>query len=60
VYEGEYKNGRRNGRGNYSYARKGGRYNGEWSDNKKNGIGTMEYPDQSKYTGMDTTRHAIT
>lgn len=54
--DGDYKAGKRNGEGKYSYAKKGGVYEGSWQNGKRNGTGTMTYPDKSKYTGASTTR----
>jgi hypothetical protein len=39
-YSGQWKNGKREGRGSYRWA-SGSRYTGEWMDNQKHGSGTM-------------------
>ncbi|UQZ89024.1 hypothetical protein C4J81_07355 [Deltaproteobacteria bacterium Smac51] len=39
VYEGEFKNGYRHGRGVYHWRESGNKYEGEWRDHKKNGRG---------------------
>ncbi len=38
-YEGEWKDGKRDGRGTY-YSANGDRYEGQWKDNKQHGRGT--------------------
>ena len=38
-YDGEYKDGKRNGKGTYTFA-DGDKYDGEWKDDKGNGLGT--------------------
>lgn len=37
-YQGSYKNGRRNGFGNYYYFKTGDTYRGNYNDDKKNGV----------------------
>jgi hypothetical protein len=50
VYEGEYRNGVRHGRGVYRFA-SGAVYDGEYVNGKKHGQGTFIYSDGSKYSG---------
>ncbi|MBN2039416.1 MAG: hypothetical protein JW864_05205, partial [Spirochaetes bacterium] len=53
AYTGEFKNGKRHGKGKMTWASgsmKGETYEGEWSDNEINGTGTYTYSDGSKYT----------
>lgn len=45
-----YANGRRHGRGKYTFAN-GAFYEGEYADNVKQGQGVMEYPDKGRYEG---------
>lgn len=49
-YEGDLKNGMRNGKGIYIYA-SGASYNGEWLNNESDGIGTYTGKDGSKIIG---------
>lgn len=50
VYEGEWVNGRRNGRGRSVWP-DGFRYDGQWKDNEITGYGVMDYPDKRHYEG---------
>ncbi|KNC48583.1 testis-specific A2 protein [Thecamonas trahens ATCC 50062] len=50
VYEGEYYEGERHGRGQYTYAN-GARYEGEYVKGRKHGEGTFFYPDGAVYVG---------
>ena len=50
TYEGDYKNGIREGKGRYTFVA-GGWYKGDWANGLKHGEGTFRYPDKSKYTG---------
>ena len=43
VYEGEYRDGKRHGRGTYTWF-DGVRYEGEWRDGQPNGRGTATFP----------------
>jgi radial spoke head protein 1 len=43
IYEGDFLDGIRDGRGKYFYAANGDKYNGEWRQNYKHGIGKMVY-----------------
>ncbi|EAR99464.1 protein kinase (macronuclear) [Tetrahymena thermophila SB210] len=45
-YEGEVRNGVRDGKGKYYY-NNGGYYEGSWKDGKMNGQGTLYFPDGS-------------
>jgi len=49
-YEGEWKDGIKNGKGTY-YFKSGDRYEGEWKDGIKNGKGTYYYNDGNRYEG---------
>jgi hypothetical protein len=49
-YAGEYKDGKRNGFGTYTYAN-GGKYVGEFKNNKFNGQGTWTHSSGDKYVG---------
>ena len=49
-YEGEYKDGKRNGQGTFTYP-DGTRYVGEYKDGMRSGLGTQTYPDGGKYEG---------
>ena len=49
-YDGELKEGVRNGYGVYQYAR-GRRYVGFWSENKREGRGVFYYPGGANYSG---------
>ena len=60
VYEGQYKNGMRHGKGQYIFNdQNGAKYVGDYKDNRKNGFGTFFYPDGSRYEGFwkDDKRH---
>ena len=50
-----------NGVGTYVFVKSGARYEGMWEENRKNGEGTMTYPDGSVYTGswVDNQRHGM-
>ena len=49
-YVGEYKDGKRNGQGTYTFP-DGRKFVGEWKDGKINGQGTMTTLDGTKYEG---------
>ena len=50
TYVGEFKDGKKHGRGNFSSKDNKYNYDGGWKDDKKNGVGTLfDYGD--KYTG---------
>ena len=50
IYEGEYKNGKREGKGVYHY-KTGEVYDGEWVDGIREGKGTFIWEDGSKWEG---------
>jgi radial spoke head protein 1 len=50
IYEGEFKNGLRDGFGKYSYGN-GDKYEGEYRENEKHGIGKMTYNEKGTYHG---------
>jgi len=51
VYEGDYTDGIREGRGIYRYSANGDKYDGEWRQNCKHGIGKMNYNGKGEYQG---------
>jgi len=51
IYDGEYENGKRHGKGVYKFKKSKARYDGAYADNKKHGEGTFYYPDGSIYKG---------
>ena len=50
VYEGEWFNNKKDGKGKMTY-KGGGYYDGEWRRDKKNGNGIMKYNDGTSYEG---------
>lgn len=50
VYEGETRNGKRHGKGKYTWS-DGSFYDGDWKDGKKDGNGKQSHPDGSCYDG---------
>lgn len=50
-YEGEFLDGKFEGKGKYYFADSGKVYEGEFRDNSMNGVGVMVWPDQSRYEG---------
>ena len=50
VYEGEILNGKRHGKGKYTWS-DGSFYEGEWKDDRKDGNGKQSHPDGSCYDG---------
>merc|ERR1712139_593686 len=48
MYEGYYVDGKRHGRGKYTYASDMSVYEGEFVNNLKHGIGRMEYREKGK------------
>ncbi|HEY6599017.1 MAG TPA: hypothetical protein VIZ30_06885, partial [Pseudomonadales bacterium] len=50
VYDGEFQNGKRNGRGTFTWA-DGNRYVGEYRDDEMQGKGTYYWPDGRTYEG---------
>ena len=51
IYEGDFLDGIREGRGKYFYANNGDKYDGEWRQNLKHGIGKMTYAKKGEYHG---------
>ena len=49
-YDGEWKDGKRHGRGTHEYTN-GNIYVGEWKDGKRNGHGAFTWTDGAKYVG---------
>ena len=52
VYEGDFLDGIREGRGIYRYGGNGDKYDGEWKQNCKHGIGKMAYNGKGEYQGF--------
>ena len=50
VYEGEYRDGKRHGRGTLTFA-SGARYEGEYRDGNRHGHGTYTFADGDSYEG---------
>ena len=50
VYEGETRNGKRHGKGKYTWS-DGSFYDGEWKDDRKDGNGKQSHPDGTCYDG---------
>ena len=51
IYEGDFLDGIREGRGKYSYGSNQDKYDGEWKQNLKHGIGKMIYNGKGEYNG---------
>lgn len=51
IYSGDYQNGKRTGKGTYSYP-SGLRYEGDFINGLFDGYGTLTYSDGSKYVGV--------
>ena len=51
IYEGDFLDGIREGRGKYFYSSNGDKYDGEWRQNFKHGIGKMLYNGKGEYNG---------
>mmetsp|Transcript_10546 Transcript_10546/g.7881 ORF Transcript_10546/g.7881 Transcript_10546/m.7881 type:complete len:145 (+) Transcript_10546:34-468(+) len=51
IYEGDFVDGIREGRGKYFYSSNGDKYDGEWKQNMKHGIGKMTYAKKGEYYG---------
>jgi hypothetical protein len=51
TYDGDFKDGVREGYGVYTYGETGNKYEGEWRQNKKNGIGKMTFGTEGEYYG---------
>lgn len=51
IFEGDFLDGTREGRGTYRYHKSGNKYQGDWSQNGKHGIGKMTYNGVGEYHG---------
>ena len=51
-YEGQWKDGQKEGRGVQTYEKNGCRYDGEWKGGKKQGQGTWSFPDGASWKGV--------
>mmetsp|Transcript_21327 Transcript_21327/g.24786 ORF Transcript_21327/g.24786 Transcript_21327/m.24786 type:complete len:238 (+) Transcript_21327:40-753(+) len=51
IYEGDFFDGRRKGKGKYFY-KNGDVYDGDWVDNMKHGFGKLTYKDKGEYYGF--------
>ena len=51
IYEGDFAQGIREGRGKYLFATNGDKYEGEFRNNLKHGIGKMVYNGKGEYNG---------
>ena len=51
IYDGEYVEGIRNGKGIYRYGQSKHMYEGGWEDNMRSGIGKMQYFGVGDYQG---------
>lgn len=51
-YEGEFRNGKANGKGTFESLATGHRYEGQWRDGQMHGYGKYTYPDQTVYEGQ--------
>ena len=49
-YEGEYKNGKFDGKGSFTFS-DGRRYEGQFKNGEKHGKGSFTFPDGRKYVG---------
>jgi hypothetical protein len=58
IYQGEWKDNNKHGKGTYYWAN-GGRYEGEWKDDKMHGKGTNYYASGDRYEGewKDNNKH---
>lgn len=45
------EHGKRSGQGKYTWGAQGAVYEGEYVDNRRQGLGTMAFPDKSRYEG---------
>ena len=50
-YDGDFKNGIREGEGTMTYGETGNKYEGEWKNNMKDGIGKMTFGTKMKLVG---------
>ena len=53
-YDGDFKNGIREGEGTMTYGETGNKYEGQWKNNLKDGIGKMTFGTEGEYTGHFT------
>ena len=53
-YDGDFKNGIREGEGTMTYGETGNKYEGQWKNNLKDGIGKMTFGTDAEYTGHFT------
>ena len=53
-YNGDFKNGIREGEGTMVYGESGNKYEGQWKNNLKDGIGKMTFGTDAEYTGHFT------
>ena len=51
TYEGDFKNGVREGEGTMTYGESGNKYEGQWKNNYKDGIGKMTFGTEAEYYG---------
>lgn len=51
MYCGEYRGNQRHGQGTYYFASSGMLFTGQWSNNVRDGVGRMVYPDGGRYFG---------
>ena len=51
VYEGDFLDGTREGRGKYLYKSNGDKYEGDWKSNCKHGLGRLIYAGKGEYYG---------
>lgn len=51
TYQGTMQHGKRHGHGKYTWGAQGAVYDGEYVDNRRQGVGTMSFPDKSRYEG---------
>ena len=51
TYDGDFKDGVRDGEGTYTYSEAGNKYEGQWKDNLKSGIGKMTFGGDGEYYG---------
>ena len=52
TYEGDFLDGKREGRGVYRYASNGEKYDGDYKENEKHGLGRMTYSKAGEYNGF--------
>jgi radial spoke head protein 1 len=51
IYEGDFLDGTREGRGKYMYLSNGDKYEGDWKANSKHGLGRIVYTGKGEYYG---------